>query len=110
MDYWDLQLLPVSTKPIITMTGLMKDVSGGNLNVAMKHNRRDELGKLSLSFNKMLSNTKKLLGNINNTIFMLNKSTDELRTSSSITASTIEDMTASTQNISIDIIKQTEEY
>ena len=96
------------TKPIITMTGLMKDVSGGNLNVAMNINRRDEFGKLSLSFNKMLSNTKKLLGNINNTIFMLNKSTDELRTSSSITASTIEDMTASTQNISIDIIKQTE--
>ncbi|MDF2921871.1 MAG: hypothetical protein K0R57_785 [Paenibacillaceae bacterium] len=49
------------TKPIRRLTGVMKDVKAGNLDVKAEVQNRDEIGMLSHAFNAMLSRISELL-------------------------------------------------
>jgi two-component system sensor histidine kinase YesM len=49
------------TKPIRKLTGIMRDVRSGNLNVKAEIHTRDEIGMLSHSFNMMLNRIGDLL-------------------------------------------------
>lgn len=53
------------TKPIIRLTGAMKEVQGGNMNVSVKINSRDEVGQLSKAFNTMMLRMEELIRRIN---------------------------------------------
>lgn len=49
------------TKPISNLRSLMKKAESGDFDVSISVNTRDEIGELSLSFNRMLSKIKELI-------------------------------------------------
>ena len=52
------------TKPIRGLTGKMQQVKGGNLDVQMDIRSKDEIGLLSLTFNKMVSRINELMNQL----------------------------------------------
>lgn len=50
-----------SSEPIIRMMKLMKKAENGNLDVRVDMDRKDEIGQLGLSFNRMISKMKELI-------------------------------------------------
>lgn len=53
-----------STGPMIRMMKLMKKAEGGNLDVRININRKDEIGQLGKSFNNMISEMKTLINKL----------------------------------------------
>lgn len=49
------------TKPLKKISGVVKEVQNGNLDVSLDINSRDEIGMLAKEFNKMVRRTKELM-------------------------------------------------
>jgi methyl-accepting chemotaxis protein len=50
------------TKSLKAVSDVMSKAEGGDLTVSLKMNRKDEIGKLASSFNRMISNLSELVG------------------------------------------------
>ena len=50
------------TKSLKAVSDVMSKAEGGDLTVSLKMNRKDEIGKLASSFNRMISNLRELVG------------------------------------------------
>ena len=60
------------------MLGHVNEAGTGNLEVFIKDSKIDELGELSLGFNNMITNLKKLVINIDNTASKLNQTSEDV--------------------------------
>jgi methyl-accepting chemotaxis protein len=89
----------IVTVPITELMKKMKVVADGDLNIQMDHQYKDEFKVLSESFNTMVNKTKAVISHMNQSIQVLNQSTDELDDSAKVTATSIDEMAHTTSEI-----------
>lgn len=92
-------------KPMKLLIENTHEISKGNLTVINEIRSKDEVGKLTLSFNNMTFNLKNLLIDIKNTIKGLIHINDVVKNAQRDTASGMEIINKSTKSISEDTIK-----
>lgn len=87
------------TKPTIKLTKLFKQMAGGDLTVVADGKYKSEFKELADSFNTMAANNKGLIGRMNESISVLNTSTNELDSSAKQTAVSISETTTTSMEI-----------
>ncbi|WP_158674458.1 methyl-accepting chemotaxis protein [Lysinibacillus antri] len=73
--------------------------SEGDLTVSIQHDSTDEFGRLSTSFNSMISSLNKLLEKSNQTVLQVTESSDQLNTIAGENSKAIEQISDSIQEI-----------
>lgn len=86
------------TKPIVILMKLMQKANQGDLTVVNNYHSSNELGKLSDSFNSMISGMKNLIEEIQNTALEVSNSSDML-------AATTEDTAKATEEVAKTIVE-----
>lgn len=86
------------TKPIVSLMKLMQRANQGDLTVVSNYKSRNELGKLSDSFNSMIVGMKNLIEEIQNTALEVSNSSDML-------AATTEDTAKATEEVAKTIVE-----
>ncbi|CAM3506308.1 MULTISPECIES: methyl-accepting chemotaxis protein [Saccharibacillus] len=87
------------TAPIVRLTGLFKQLAGGDLTVRADGKYRSELADLADSFNTMVDSNKQLIGQMNHSIEVLNVNTGDLEQTSQNTARSIGETSVTTMEI-----------
>lgn len=87
------------TKPITKLTDLFKKMSDGDLTVVADGKYKSEFKDLADSFNVMANNSKILIASMNQSIGVLNVSTNELDSSAKQTAVSISETTTTSTEI-----------
>jgi methyl-accepting chemotaxis protein len=95
--------------PLGTMGILMNDAARGNLKVRMKGKSRDEIGRLSVSFNRMMEQITALVGQTNQTVQEVLGTAGELSDASRKTATSAKEIATATEEIAIGATKLAEE-
>lgn len=88
------------TAPIINLMKVADQIASGDLTQNVTINTDDEIGKLSSSFNLMVSQLRNLLGEVSLTASKLNTASQEMLTISQDNSSTMQQIAASTEEIS----------
>ncbi|MFJ8265688.1 methyl-accepting chemotaxis protein [Peribacillus asahii] len=94
-----LYLSRMVTVPLSRLTGRMKEMSEGNLNVSMDRGYKDEFKVLAESFNTMSDKMKTVISHMNQSIGVLDQSTNELDASAKQTAQAINETATTTSEI-----------
>ena len=96
----------VIRKPINTLLNASREIAGGNLDVEININTKDEIGNLARAFNEMTQNTNEVMDNINSAseqvasgAKQVSESSMSLSTGATQQASAIEELTASIEEI-----------
>ncbi|MCQ4086559.1 methyl-accepting chemotaxis protein [Saccharibacillus sp. JS10] len=87
------------TSPIVRLTGLFKQLAGGDLTVQADGKYKSEFADLADSFNIMVDSNKNLIGQMNHSIEVLNSNTTELEQTSQNTARSIGETSVTTMEI-----------
>lgn len=87
------------TNPITRLTRLFQQLASGDLTVAANGNYDSEFKDLADSFNSMVEQNKDLITNMNQSIAVLNTSTNELEKSSKQTAASINETSVTSTEI-----------
>jgi methyl-accepting chemotaxis protein len=80
------------TKPIVNLMNLMEKASKGDLTVTSSYQSKNEIGRLSSSFNHMMTNLKELAVKIHDLGMHVNTSSKTLSDTTLQTAASIEDV------------------
>ena len=88
------------TKPITKLTGLFRQLAGGDLTVQAEGKYSGEFKDLADSFNTMARANRQLISSMNSSIITLNTSTSELDQSTQQTSASIADTTTTAMEIS----------
>ncbi|NUU77673.1 methyl-accepting chemotaxis protein [Paenibacillus xylanilyticus] len=88
------------TRPITRLTGLFRQLAGGDLTVRAEGKYSGEFKELADSFNTMAGANRQLISSMNSSIHTLNTSTTELDQSTQQTSATIADTTSTAMEIS----------
>ncbi|MFS0871927.1 methyl-accepting chemotaxis protein [Paenibacillus xylanilyticus] len=88
------------TRPITRLTGLFRQLAGGDLTVQAKGKYSGEFKDLADSFNTMAGANRQLISSMNSSIETLNTSTTELDQSTQQTSTTIAETTTTALEIS----------
>lgn len=107
------------TKPIQLLSKNAESIGAGDLSTIVQSNRQDEIGRLTLSFNKMLQNLREMIKNIdrysielNETSSLLLSKANETKSASREIAATMEEITGNsssqhqTLNESVHVIEE----
>lgn len=97
------------TLPVTKLMHSMKGISDGNLNVEIDDNYKDEFKVLAESFNIMVDKTKSVISHMNQSIQVLNQSTNELDNSTKVTAQSIDEMANTTSEIATAVETQAQD-
>lgn len=84
----------LSTNSVKELQSLMAQVEGGDLTVQGKVNSEDEMGKLILSFNKLVETMHHMNKEIYDTAIILNESSSNMLSVAEVVASNSEEMSA----------------
>ncbi|WP_047153347.1 methyl-accepting chemotaxis protein [Aneurinibacillus tyrosinisolvens] len=87
------------TTPLTRLVGNMKEMSEGNLDVAMNEQYKDEFKVLADSFNTMSEKMRMVISHMNQSIGILNQSTNELDASAKLTAQSVNETAITTSEI-----------
>ncbi|CAH1217044.1 hypothetical protein PAECIP111892_04328 [Paenibacillus auburnensis] len=87
------------TKPVIKLTSLFKTLANGDLTISADDRYKSEFKDLADSFNTMVRQNKELITNMNNSISVLNTSTNELEKTSKQTARSINETSVTSTGI-----------
>lgn len=87
------------TSPIVRLTGLFKQLAGGDLTVRADGKYKSEFADLADSFNTMVDSNKDLIGRMNHSIEVLNTNTTDLERTSQNTARSIGETSVTTMEI-----------
>jgi methyl-accepting chemotaxis protein len=99
------------TKPIVTVTETLKDISEGEGDLTRTiavNDRNDEITELSKYFNKTLEKIKNLIIAVKSDVVTLHNTGNELSSSMTETAAAINQITANIQSIKTRITNQSE--
>ncbi|MFB9325174.1 methyl-accepting chemotaxis protein [Paenibacillus aurantiacus] len=96
----------VIANPIIRLSGLFKQLAGGDLTVRAEGKFQGELIGLADSFNAMADNNKALIASMNESIDVLNASTSKLDAASRQTAHLVGETSATTMEIATAVESQ----
>ena len=88
------------TKPITKLTGLFRQLAGGDLTVQAEGKYSGEFKDLAENFNTMARANRQLISSMNSSIITLNTSTSELDQSTQQTSASIADTTTTAMEIS----------
>lgn len=88
------------TKPIQLLSKNAESIGAGDLSVIVQSNRQDEIGRLTLSFNKMLQNLKVMIKNIDHYSIELNETSSLLLSKANETKSASREIAATMEEIS----------
>ncbi|MGF9698555.1 methyl-accepting chemotaxis protein [Paenibacillus sp. MABNR03] len=88
------------TRPITRLTGLFRQLAGGDLTVRAEGKYSGEFKELADSFNTMAGANRQLISSMNSSIHTLNTSTTELDQSTQQTSASIADTTTTAMEIS----------
>jgi len=97
-----------TTKPIVLVADTLKDISEGegDLTRSITVNSKDEIGDLSVYFNKTIEKIKNLVKNVKKESSILMEIGNELASNMTETAKSVNDITANIQNIKGRVINQ----
>ncbi|MDP4097380.1 methyl-accepting chemotaxis protein [Paenibacillus sp. P96] len=87
------------TSPVLRLTHLFKQLASGDLTVAAEGKFHNEFRDLANSFNVMVGHNRKLLSDMNDSIVVLNQSTEELDESSRHASTSVTETTSTTGEI-----------
>ncbi len=96
------------TKPLIALVNDMEKAEDGNLKVYNETNRTDEIGLLSNSFNKMISNINDLVNNSKEISKSIEVSSDSLEMSSTEITLAITDVSKAIDSVTLGAVEQIE--
>jgi len=101
-------VLHLVTKPIVTVTNTLKDISEGegDLTRRVVVNSKDEIGSLALYFNNTLEKIKNLVVTIKKEAESLSDTGNELASNMAETAAAVNEITSNIQSIKHRIINQ----
>lgn len=88
------------TKPIQLLSKNTAAIGSGNLTVSVESKRQDEIGQLTLSFNKMLQDLRGIIQTINNYSLELNETSSLLLTKANETKSASREIASTMEEIS----------
>lgn len=98
------------TEPVKELQNLMSQVENGNLTITGKASSKDEIGQLTLSFNKLIETMHQMTKEIYDTVIVLNQSSNSMLMVAEVVASNSEEMSAvinsaseSTEEINISV-------
>lgn len=98
------------TEPVKELQNLMSQVEDGNLTITGKASSQDEIGQLTLSFNKLIETMHQMTKEIYDTVIVLNQSSNSMLMVAEVVASNSEEMSAvinsaseSTEEINISV-------
>lgn len=97
------------SRPLGLMGSLMNEAAKGNLKVRMKAQSRDEIGRLSISFNSMMEQITALVSKTNQTAQVVLETAGELGDASRKTAISAQEIATATEEIAIGATKLAEE-
>jgi methyl-accepting chemotaxis protein len=97
------------TSPISKLMNLMDKASNGDVTVISNIDSKDELGNLSISFNKMMNNIKGLILNIDQAIDVVLNSVDRLTDASDESTESITNVSDAIENIALGAGQQSEQ-
>ncbi|KAB7707357.1 HAMP domain-containing protein [Bacillus aerolatus] len=98
--------------PVKEMQGLMEGAEQGDLTVEGTYRSNDEIGQLTISFNKMMLNLRELMGQVNITSEQVAAASEELTASSEESSKASEQIASTIQEVAIGAdqqVKSTEE-
>lgn len=97
------------SRPLGLMGSLMNEAAKGNLRVRMKGQGRDEIGRLSVSFNSMMEQITALVSRTSETAQVVLDTAGELGDASRKTAASAREIAVATEEIAIGATKLAEE-
>lgn len=93
-------------RPVGEMVALMAQAEEGDFTVRSSNESEDEIGRLGISFNKMIEDIAQLIQEIMNTSYTLKNSADTLASVSEESAATTEQVSEAIQEVSKGAIEQ----
>jgi methyl-accepting chemotaxis protein len=99
----------IIVNPIKKMMELMGNAANGDLTIRSELKSKDEIGKLSNSFNEMIDKIKHLIVNINNSGGIVSSSSEALTVTVEETARTIDEVARTVSDIAAGASSQAEE-
>ncbi|OXM88354.1 methyl-accepting chemotaxis protein [Paenibacillus rigui] len=94
------------TRPLTEIKQLMTQASTGNMNVRGTYRSKDELGEMTLSFNKMVDSIRGLVVQVNDNSVTLSASAEQLTASAEQTVNASEVIVAATAELSFGLEEQ----
>ncbi|WP_438446123.1 methyl-accepting chemotaxis protein [Gorillibacterium sp. sgz5001074] len=101
--WWIIRLV---VRPVRGLQHLMERAESGDLTVHGDYDSRDELGRLTRSFNSMIRGLRTLVGKINDTALTVSASSEELTASAEQTAKASEHIASATGEMSVGFEEQ----
>lgn len=97
LAYW---LAASLSKPVVELQRSAEQVSAGDLTAEISVERRDEIGLLASSFNKMVSRLRQIIGNVQEAADRVLATTSQLSAAAEETSASIEQVAASANHFS----------
>lgn len=97
LAYW---LAASVSKPVVELQRSAGQVSAGDLTAEISVERRDEIGLLASSFNKMVSSLRQIIGNVQEAADRVLATTSQLSAAAEETSASIEQVAASANHFS----------
>ena len=97
LAYW---LAASLSKPVVELQRSAGQVSAGDLTAEISVERRDEIGLLASSFNKMVSSLRQIIGNVQEAADRVLATTSQLSAAAEETSASIEQVAASANHFS----------
>lgn len=97
LAYW---LAASLSKPVVELQRSAEQVSAGDLTAEISVERRDEIGLLASSFNKMVSSLRQIIGNVQEAADRVLATTSQLSAAAEETSASIEQVAASANHFS----------
>ncbi|MBF0565610.1 MAG: methyl-accepting chemotaxis protein [Nitrospirae bacterium] len=100
-------IVKITNKPLLTLTGKVKEIALGNLDVSIDVYSNDEIGRLSKSFNDMVDELKKIVYNVKSASETMFAASNNLNDSSGKMSTDVTDQAEKTTQIATNIVEVT---